>query len=113
VRALQRLNGLFFITGYLGFLATWVLDAVLAFAPGGGGGAAAARRALGAALGAASPHYLLARGVYSVARCYHGGGLAGVAREAQQAQQDDDDPFAWGVAGGAVARMAAQGTGEG
>ena len=108
MRALQRLNGLFFITGYLGFLATWVLDAVLAFAPGGDGGAAAARRALGAALGAASPHYLLARGVYSVARCYHGGGLAGVAGEAQQ----DDDPFAWGVAGGAVARMAAQGAGE-
>jgi hypothetical protein len=30
MKALQRLNQLFFVTGYLGFLTTWIFDLLVA-----------------------------------------------------------------------------------
>jgi hypothetical protein len=29
MRALQRLNSLYFMTGYLGFLSTWIMDIIV------------------------------------------------------------------------------------
>ena len=35
MKALQRLNTLFFLVGYLGFVAVWITDLILSFLPVG------------------------------------------------------------------------------
>jgi len=90
-----HLNTLFFATGFLGFLATMLLDTIMALAPDVAG-AAAARDAIDGVLGAAAPHYGLARGLYEVAENFKSGGA-------------DVDPFAWGATGKLLGCMAAQG----
>jgi len=68
MKALQRLNNVYFITGYLGFLTTWVLGLIsyLVHPPG----LQQATDVMHAALSAASPHYCLAKGVYDVTQTY-------------------------------------------
>jgi hypothetical protein len=64
MRALQRLNTAYFLTGYLGFLTTWVLGLVATIL-----GRPALARATGRAkalLRALSPHYAFAQGLYDI-----------------------------------------------
>lgn len=57
--ALQRINSYTFLVGYLGFLATWILDTVYSLLHRAG--VKATDDGLKAALRAVSPHYALAR----------------------------------------------------
>lgn len=66
--ALQRLNTIYFLVGYLGFLATWLLDVLYMFQHWSEVQALAT--ALKAGLQATSPHYCLARGLYNIGSCY-------------------------------------------
>ncbi len=68
MRALQRLNTLYFLTGYLGFVATWVMDLILLLARPAG--LAAWNDGVKGVLRTASPHYCFARGVYDVQATY-------------------------------------------
>ncbi|KAI8469139.1 MAG: hypothetical protein J3K34DRAFT_522412 [Monoraphidium minutum] len=102
MRALQRLNSAYFLTGYLGFLATWVLDLIvrLLAPPGLAPAAAALRRGLAAL----SPHYNLARGLYDIHSSYKGGGpplpIPG--------PQPPSSPFARATWGATLRHLAAQ-----
>ncbi len=66
--ALQRLNTIYFLVGYLGFLATWLLDILYMFQHWSQVRALAI--ALKAGLQVFSPHYCLARGLYNIGACY-------------------------------------------
>jgi hypothetical protein len=71
MKALQRLNTLYFLVGYLGFVATWVLDLVASIMhPPHLGDISAA---LQAGLRWVSPHFCFARGVYDVQNTYQAG----------------------------------------
>ena len=59
MKALQRINSVYFLAGYLGFLATWILDTIYALLHRSG--VKAASEAVEAVLRALSPHYNLAR----------------------------------------------------
>lgn len=59
MKALQRINSYSFLVGYLGFLATWIMDTIysLLHRPG----VKATDDAIKRVLRAVSPHYALAR----------------------------------------------------
>jgi len=57
--ALQRINSYTFLVGYLGFLATWILDTVYSLLHRTG--VKATDDAIKTSLRALSPHYTLAR----------------------------------------------------
>ena len=68
MKALQRLNTIYFLIGYLGFLTTWILDLIqLIVRPKG---LAAWNGAAKGAMRLLSPHYCFARGVYDVQATY-------------------------------------------
>lgn len=69
MRALQRLNTTYFLTGYLGFVATWMCDLILMFVPQAAS-LAQWNRVVKAMLRTASPHYCFARGMYDVQATY-------------------------------------------
>lgn len=72
MKALQRLNTAYFLTGYLGFLTTWVLG-LIARIMGRPGLATAAARAKGL-LRLLSPHYCFAQGLYDISNTAPGSG---------------------------------------
>lgn len=94
VRAMQRLNSVYFLSGFLGFLAAWILDAIASFA--GSAGARSAGAAVDCTLRMLSPHFCLARGVFAVAQCWRDG-------------RPPLPPFTWEVTGRYAAAMVAQG----
>lgn len=68
MRALQVLNTFFFMTGYLGFLSTWIMDTI---------GSIVKNATLEwwnstikGGLMIASPHFVLARGIYDISQTY-------------------------------------------
>lgn len=63
--ALQRINSYTFLVGYLGFLATWILDTVYSLLHRAG--VKATDDGLKAGLRAVSPHFALARSASSLA----------------------------------------------
>ncbi|GAB4821282.1 hypothetical protein N2152v2_008328 [Parachlorella kessleri] len=62
MRALQRLNSIFFMTGYLGFLSTWIMDIIVMFLHTRN--VERVNRVLKRVLQLASPHYCMGRGIY-------------------------------------------------
>ncbi|GFR40553.1 hypothetical protein Agub_g1128 [Astrephomene gubernaculifera] len=98
MRALQRLNTAYFLTGYLGFVATWVADLILMIVPQPGR-LAAWNSSVKWALRTASPHYCFARGMYDVQNTYNAG-LFPFGKRGK--------PFDWDVFGSPMAHMAAQ-----
>ncbi len=72
MKALQRLNTLYFLIGYLGFLTTWVMDLIASIMhPQHLMDISSAVKRL---LRLLSPHYCFARGVYDVQQTYGTGG---------------------------------------
>ena len=65
MKALARINSAYFLAGYLGFLATWILDTIYSLLHKAG--VKAASDAVAAVLRALSPHYNLAR--WDAAQC--------------------------------------------
>lgn len=113
MRALQRLNSLYFLVGYLGFLLTWTLDLVVRLARPQGLAPVAA--ALEAGLRALSPHYNLARGLYDVHASYSAGGAGSgglpplpPVPPGPGGGGGSSDPFARATWGATMAHLAAQ-----
>ncbi|KXZ53111.1 hypothetical protein GPECTOR_7g1001 [Gonium pectorale] len=97
MRALQRLNTAYFLSGYLGFLVTWVADLIALLIPRPAG-LRAWNDAAKAALRTASPHYCFAKGMYDVQATYDPILPFGPRRQ----------PFDWDVFGSPMAHMAVQ-----
>ena len=76
MKALQRLNTLYFLVGYLGFIATWVCDLIASLLHPAG--LATINDQLKGLLGLVSPHYCFARGVYDVQNTASQGGGGGI-----------------------------------
>ncbi|GIL83990.1 hypothetical protein Vretifemale_12715 [Volvox reticuliferus] len=93
--ALQRLNTAYFLTGYLGFVTTWICDLIEMFVwpPGA---LHDWNRAAKWALRTASPHYCFARGMYDVQATY------------EVASGPHNNPFSWDVFGSPMAHMTIQ-----
>jgi hypothetical protein len=72
MKALQRLNTVYFLTGYLGFLTTWILS-LIATIMGRPALATAANRTK-AVLRVLSPHYCFAQGLYDISNTAPGSG---------------------------------------
>lgn len=70
--ALQRLNTSFFLTGYLGFTAVWVMDLISRIMAKQAVAHAAGR--IKAVLRLASPHYCFAQGLYDITNTYKDAG---------------------------------------
>jgi hypothetical protein len=66
VRVLVRSNSIFFTTGYLGFLAVWILDTIALYLPTRG--VNRARAALRLVLQSLSPHFCVAQGMHKVGK---------------------------------------------
>ena len=62
MRALQRLNSIFFMTGYLGFLSTWIMDIIVMFLHTQN--VERVNKILKRVLQLGSPHYCMGRGIY-------------------------------------------------
>lgn len=67
-KALQRLSSFYFMIGYLGFLATWILELIVSMLQPPG--AIRVGRILRALLSSVSPHYCLTRGLFLVTQSY-------------------------------------------
>lgn len=74
MKALQRLNTAYFLTGYLGFTTTWLLSLIARIM--GKDSLAHATTQVKAALRTLSPHYCFAQGLYDITNTYNGGGGA-------------------------------------
>jgi hypothetical protein len=72
MKALQRLNTVYFLTGYLGFLTTWILGLIATIMGKPSLGAAADRTK--AVLRLLSPHYCFAQGLYDISNTAPGSG---------------------------------------
>ncbi|KAK9842270.1 hypothetical protein WJX81_003820 [Elliptochloris bilobata] len=83
--ALQRINTVAFLVGFLGFLSSYILDFVARLKPG----AKQASRVVKLALRAVSPHFALARGTYEASMS--GSGSVDPDAEAGGAGADDVD----------------------
>lgn len=75
MKALQRLNTAYFLTGYLGFVTTWVLSLISMILSRPSLGAAADRTK--AVLQLLSPHYCFAQGLYDISNTAQGSGECG------------------------------------
>jgi len=75
MKALQRLNTAYFLTGYLGFVTTWVLSLIAMILSRPSLGAAADRTK--AVLQLLSPHYCFAQGLYDISNTAQGSGERG------------------------------------
>lgn len=75
MKALQRLNTVYFLTGYLGFLTTWILGLIATILARPALGAAADRTK--AVLRLVSPHYCFAQGLYDITNTAPGSGVGG------------------------------------
>ncbi|KAL4853959.1 ATP-binding cassette sub-family A member 3 [Chlorella vulgaris] len=137
VRVLVRSNTLYFTSGYLGYLAVWILDTIAMYMPSRG--VNRARNALLALFQSLSPHFCVARGMHKISNTYKpdqftnqlGTALCGSASasglhsassmaavdgslgsggwpEALGAVHPGQSPFAWEVTGQLLACMAAQ-----
>ncbi|GLC42811.1 hypothetical protein PLESTM_001382200 [Pleodorina starrii] len=98
MRALQRLNTAYFLTGYLGFVATWICDLIEMLVPRSGS-LHSWNTAAKWALRTASPHYCFARGMYDVQATYDSG-LFPFGKRSK--------PFDWDVFGSPMAHMVVQ-----
>lgn len=72
MKALQRLNTVYFLTGYLGFLTTWILSLIATILGRPALGTAADRTK--AVLRVLSPHYCFAQGLYDISNTAPGSG---------------------------------------
>lgn len=72
MKALQRLNTVYFLTGYLGFLTTWILSLIAMILGRAALGTAADRTK--AVLRLISPHYCFAQGLYDISNTAQGSG---------------------------------------
>lgn len=77
MKALQRLNTIYFLTGYLGFLTTWILSLIATILGKPTLGAAAGRTK--AVLRLLSPHYCFAQGLYDISNTAPGSGVCRLA----------------------------------
>ncbi|BDA45751.1 probable ATP-binding cassette sub-family A member 3 [Coccomyxa sp. Obi] len=93
--ALQRINSYTFLVGYLGFLATWILDTVYSLLHRAG--VKATDDAIKTTLRAISPHYALARGIYEVTETY-----------GEERGEPNKSPWPWEAAGQHMAWLAIQ-----
>ncbi|KAG2483446.1 hypothetical protein HYH03_017700 [Edaphochlamys debaryana] len=99
MRALQRLNTAYFLTGYLGFVVTWIIDLIMLIVPPSALGRLGTIHAwTKALLRTFSPHYCFAKGVYDVGATYNTG-FPFFSR---------GQPFDWDVFGCPMAHMAVQ-----
>lgn len=102
MKALQRLNTLYFLVGYLGFLITWILDLINALLhPAHVGSISAAVQAV---LRTVSPHFCFAKAVFDVQQTYsagQGGFPPGIWGK-------DESPFAMDIFGWPMLHMALQ-----
>ncbi len=62
----QVLNTFYFLVGYLGFLATWIMDTIFLFVRNAT--LDWYNRVTSHCLRAASPHFVLARGLYDISQ---------------------------------------------
>jgi hypothetical protein len=72
MKALQRLNTAYFLSGYLGFTATWLLGLIARIM--GKQALAQATAQLKGLLRCVSPHYCFAQGLYDITSTYQGSG---------------------------------------
>jgi hypothetical protein len=72
MKALQRLNTAYFLSGYLGFTATWLLGLIARIL--GKTGLAQATGQLKGLLRCVSPHFCFAQGLYDITSTYQGTG---------------------------------------
>eukprot|EP00878_Enallax_costatus_P019215 GHUV01020268.1.p1 GENE.GHUV01020268.1~~GHUV01020268.1.p1 ORF type:complete len:1409 (+),score=442.81 GHUV01020268.1:441-4229(+) len=103
MKALQRLNTAYFLIGYLGFTATWVLSLIAKIM--GKQTLAVVTGHVKAVLRVVSPHYCFAQGLYDITNTYQGAGalpIPGLQPEGPH------NPFAYSVLGTAVVHLLAQ-----
>jgi hypothetical protein len=72
MKALQRLNTAYFLSGYLGFTATWLLSLIARIM--GKQPLAQATDQIKGLLRCVSPHYCFAQGLYDITSTYQGAG---------------------------------------
>jgi hypothetical protein len=83
MKALQRLNTAYFLSGYLGFTATWMLGLIARILNKQALSQATAH--LKSLLRCVSPHYCFAQGLYDITNTYKGSG--GVVDDGTAAQR--------------------------
>ncbi|WIA08739.1 hypothetical protein OEZ85_008162 [Tetradesmus obliquus] len=103
MKALQRLNTAYFLSGYLGFTTTWLLGLIARIL--GKQALAAATAQLKGLLRWLSPHYCFAQGLYDITSTYQGSG--GLPVPGLQ-PHGPSNPFAFEVLGVAVLHLLGQ-----
>lgn len=105
MKALQRLNTLYFLVGYLGFLATWIMDLIHAFLHPPHVHQISYH--LNQLLQLISPHYCFAKGIYAVQQTYLPDPISGLI-PGGGGQKEHTSPWTTDVVGQPVQHMLMQ-----